>query len=66
MVGLVQIMEHHSLAHARLDIPASAAMVSIAFKNLLKGHWHPKFLLLISIKYTCGIFNLIFWPVCRG
>jgi hypothetical protein len=30
----------------------------------LKGHWHPKFLLLISIRYTCGIFNFIFWPVC--
>ena len=35
------------------------------YKSLLKGHWHPKFLLLISIRYTCGIFNFIFWPVCR-
>jgi hypothetical protein len=34
-------------------------------KYAVKGHWHPKFLLLISIKYTCGIFNFIFWPVCR-
>jgi hypothetical protein len=31
----------------------------------LKGHWQPKFLLLISIRYTYGIFNFIFWPVCR-
>jgi hypothetical protein len=30
-----------------------------------KGHWQPKFLLLISIRYTYGIFNFIFWPVCR-
>ena len=35
MVEIVQIMEHHSLAHARLDIPVSAAKVSIVFKNLL-------------------------------
>jgi hypothetical protein len=32
---------------------------------LVKGHWQPKFLLLISIRYTYGIFNFIFWPVCR-
>ena len=38
--------------------------VSISF-SLLKGHWQPKFLLLISIRYTYGILNFIFWPVCR-
>jgi hypothetical protein len=30
-----------------------------------KGHWQPNFLLLISIRYTYGIFNFIFLPVCR-
>ena len=34
-------------------------------KEPIKGHWQPKFLLLISIRYTYGIFNFIFWPVCR-
>ena len=33
--------------------------------SMFKGHWQPKFLLLISIRYTYGIFNFIFWPVCR-
>jgi hypothetical protein len=37
----------------------------ITTDKYFKGHWHPKFLLLISIRYTCGIFNFIFWPVCR-
>jgi hypothetical protein len=37
MVGLVQIMEHHSLAHVRLDILVTAAKqkVNIIFKNVL-------------------------------
>jgi hypothetical protein len=37
MVGLVQIMDHYSLAHARLDIPVIAAKqrVNIIFKNVL-------------------------------
>jgi hypothetical protein len=38
MVEHVQILEHHSLAHAGLDIPVTAAklMVSIIFKNVLE------------------------------
>jgi hypothetical protein len=37
MVEHVQILEHHSLAHVRLDIPVTAAkvMVNIIFKNVL-------------------------------
>jgi hypothetical protein len=34
-------------------------------ETVVKGHWQSKFLLLISIRYTYGIFNFIFWPVCR-
>jgi retron-type reverse transcriptase len=36
-----------------------------SLEKIVKGHWQPKFLLLISIRYTYGILNFIFWPVCR-
>jgi hypothetical protein len=37
MVEIVQIVEHHSLAHARIDILVTSAklMVNIIFKNVL-------------------------------
>ena len=48
MVEHVQILEHHSLAHVRLDIPVTAAkvMVNIIFKNVLDlffslSHFYP-------------------------
>jgi hypothetical protein len=68
MVGIVQIMDHHSLAHALLDIVVTAAKskVSVIFKNVLSCKIHAKFdgilfpfpfLSLESILWSCVLFH---------
>jgi hypothetical protein len=55
MVGLVQIMDHYSLAHARLDIPVIAAKqrVNIIFKNVLDVFFSFPISVPESILWNC-------------
>ena len=65
MVEHVQILEHHSLAHAGLDIPVTAAklMVSIIFKNVLEVIYEQRELEREARVFSYIVFECLDFPV---